>query len=559
MKRLLARCLLAIGLALFAYAPVAAAAGPLDPAVLSKRPRLVVVLVIDQLRADYLTRFGSRFAPARGKGGAPGGFRWLQEHGAWYPQAEYRVLNALTAPGHATILTGAWPARTGVILNEWYQGPKRAMCYCVGDEGYALVGTRPTGRPRGTAPTALRGTTLGDALKLAWPKARVASISFKDRAAILLGGFSSDATLWFDAANFQWVTSTFYRPDEHLPGWADQLNQRLEARRGEPYVWEAKGEGSGASSDGGIQGFRIESRVGELAAGASPLALELTVDAAIAAVDGLALGRSGATDLLAVSFSPLDYVGHALGPTSREAEELLVAHDAAIARLLAHLAEAVPGGLDSVTVALTGDHGAPPLPARLEALRIPSVALDDDALAVGMGAALTKALGPLEGDPWVVFADKLHFYFDEEHLRAAGRDPARVRQLGAAWLETQPGIALAITRDDWRAGRLPPGLLGEQIGNSYHPGRSGDVVGVPLAFASTRTDPVVHMTGYAYDRFVPLVIASPAVAPGVYTAAAQVVDLAPTLAFIAGIVPPSLSQGRVLGEIFRPRAGSRAK
>ncbi|MEZ4268531.1 MAG: alkaline phosphatase family protein [Myxococcota bacterium] len=553
----IARSLLVICAALTLSAPPVHAAA-IDPAVVTQRPRLIVTIVIDQLRADYLTRFHGRFVPATQKSGAPGGFRWLEAHGAWYPQAQHRVMNALTAPGHATILTGAYPARTGIVLNQWYQGPKRAMSYCVGDDGYALVGTRPPGKPRGTAPTALLGNTLGDVLKLAHPKAKVASIALKDRAAILLGGFSSDATLWFDPDTFQWVSSTFYEPDGRLPSWADEVNNRLEARKGQPYVWEAKGPGSGASSDGEVAGFRRETVVGQIESGAAPLGVEATVDAAIAAVDGLDLGRSDETDLLAVSFSPLDFLGHELGPTSREAEELFVTHDLAIAKLLAHLAARLPGGLDGVVVALTGDHGAPPLPSRLQALRIPTVALSDRALMEGMDGELTKHLGALTNGSWVVYADKLHFYFDQAAIEKKMADPAEVRRLAAAWLEAQPGISMAFTLDDYRASRLPPGLLGEGIANSYHPGRSGEVVAIPVAYAATATEPVIHMTGYSYDRTVPLMLAGRAVVPGVYADPAEVVDLAPTLAFLAGVVPPALSQGRVLGEIFRA-PGSKPK
>jgi hypothetical protein len=213
--------------------------------------------------------------PPTQKSGAPGGFRWLQAHGAWYPQAQHRVMNALTAPGHATILTGAYPARTGIVLNQWYQGPKRAMCYCVGDEGYALVGTRPPGKPRGTAPTALLGNTLGDELKLARPGARVASIALKDRAAILLGGFSSDAALWFDPTSFQWVSSTFYATERPLAGLGERPERRRYQARGQAYVWEATAPGSGASADGELE--RVSPRVhGRLSAraGAAPPAID---------------------------------------------------------------------------------------------------------------------------------------------------------------------------------------------------------------------------------------------------------------------------------------------
>jgi hypothetical protein len=543
----IARYLLALCAVWLFAAPARAAA--IDPAAITAPPRLVVVLVIDQLRADYLTRFHERFGA--------GGFRWLAAHGAWYPQAEHRTLNGLTAPGHATILTGAYPASTGIVQNQWHDAARGAVTYCVADERHTLVGTRPPGAPKGTSPSTLLGNTLGDAMKLARPKTRVVSVAMKDRAAILLGGFSADAALWFDPTSFQWVSSTFYAPSGHLPEWADALNAALLPRRGQPYVWEATGAGSGASADGPVDGFRLESTVGSRESGAAPPAIDLTVDAAIAAVDGLALGRSGAPDLLAVSFAPLDHLGHAVGPTSRQLEELFVAHDAAIARLLTHLDRTVPGGLDAVTVALTGDHGAPPIRSRLDALRIPSVPLDDAALRRALEAELTRQLGTGPAAGWTVYAEKLHFYFDEAAIEKSGASPARVREVAAAWLAMQPGVVAAFTAEDVRAGRLPRGLLGEQIANSYFVGRSGGVVGVAAPFASTQTEPVIHMTGYSYDRTVPLLLASRAVVPGVYAERAEIIDLAATLAFMTGVVPPALSEGRVLGEIFRAPGSKR--
>ncbi len=226
------------------------------------QPRLVLTLVVDQLRADYLMRYRERFLPPVDSSGRPGGFAYLMDEGAHYPLAQYNVAHALTAPGHATLLTGAYPYRTGIVLNRWFDSEAQALVYCVGDARYAGVGTVSPVTVRGTAPTNLKAETISDAMKSLEMPVKVASIGLKDRAAILMGGFRSDLTLWFDWGGFQWMSSTYYRPDGTLPDWVDGLNTALSARRGEEVVFSTSSERSIDRPQGEV----LRRRIGDPAA-----------------------------------------------------------------------------------------------------------------------------------------------------------------------------------------------------------------------------------------------------------------------------------------------------
>ena len=520
--------------------------GPAATAVATSPPRLVLVIAIDQLRSDLLTRYRDRFLPPRGDDGAPGGFRFLTEGGAWYPLAEHDVAHALTAPGHAALMSGAYPYRTGIILNRWYDDRAGARVYCVGDDRYHGVGTVPPTFVRGTAPTHLRATTLGDAFKLVGFPSRVVSIALKDRAAILMAGHRADVALWFDWGEIQWMSSTYYEPDARLPAWADALNTELARRRGQPVVFESTG-GSGLS-DGAPAGFRVEAPAGSYESATMPFGLEITTDAAVSAADSMKLGRGRGPDLLAVSYSPLDYLGHDVGHTRLEMEELVVHHDRQIARLLGHLERTLPAGLRDVTIVLTGDHGGPAHPDRLTALGLAQGKLSDGDLVVAVNAHLSERFGALRGADYVAYAAKLNFYLNRSAI-AAGRHPVEAIEAAIVdYLRSVEGVAHAFSRTDFLARRLPPGLWGRQIEHSYHLGRSGDVVGLPWPYWVTGSDPVVHMTGYTYDRHVPLVLWGRHFRPGVYGQRAEVVDVAPTLSLLTGSAPPSMSEGRVLHE-----------
>jgi predicted AlkP superfamily pyrophosphatase or phosphodiesterase len=522
------------------------------PLAASAAPKLVVVLVIDQFRADNLTRFEKRFLPAKG-----GGFRYLTERGAYFPFAQYDELQPTTGPGHATILSGSYPYLGGIPVNDWYDQESKQKVYCVEDRDFETVGDFKPKKHMGTSPRHFLGTTLGDELKNTGHPSKVISVAIKDRASIFLGGQRADLALWIDSSSETWVSSKFYLPGGKLPTWVDRLNGKLRARAGKSFLWElphqpesslaifnVKRTGSYVKAIG--ENFPHKITYGTLSEMVSPAGIDLTEEAAEAALTENRLGKGEGPDLLAVSFSSHDYVGHAFGPDSRENEEMVVAEDRAIARLLKRLDKEV--GLNNVVVALTADHGVAPNAEWLAAHRVNAGTLDPAALEERLEKRLTEKFGKPGEFPWIANSSEFNFWIGRDTLKekkiAVEPVAAELKRL----LLEERAFAYAFTAEDVALRHLPPGMHERRILKTYVPGRSGDVVAMVRPFYYLEEYSNNHMADYSYDETVPLVITGPGLKPGKYATRAEVVDLAPTLAFLLNTIPPSLNEGRVLAE-----------
>lgn len=533
------------------YAPSVQAA----PVV--KRPKLVIMLVIDQFRADYLLRFENRFLPPKVKGGDVGGFGYLMNQGAYFPMAEYGILHGMTCPGHATILTGAYPYQMGIALNGWTDPVKGEYRYCAEDETFSTVGG-PHQEHMGVAPTHLNGTTVGDELKNAGLPSRVVAVALKDRAAIMLGGHRADLAFWMHPKERAWVSSKFYLPDGKLPEWLVALNRKVEPKAGQKIRWELGGQGTGLSEPGYTppkdvvgdgKSFPYEIAASEKVALALPYGMELTIQAAETALDAMKLGRGAGPDMLAISLSSHDYLGHAFGPNSREMEEMTIQEDRLISRLLNHVRKKVPGGLSQVVVALTADHGSPPDPVWAKTKRIDAGFISEKPAIEEFEKILNEKFGTPAKSKWVLLNHDLNIYVSRKAVTERKADLGAVLALIKERFATMPGIAYAFTALDYEARKLPPGVFGEQAMRTYIPGRSGDVVGIAKPFWMIQDgDTVSHMTSYSYDRMVPLLIAGPGLRAARHPAHVRVIDLAPTLSHLLGVLPPSNSEGRVLTE-----------
>ncbi len=518
--------------------------------VLSEPPELVVVMVVDQMRADFLRRHYKRFLePTAGKG-VLGGFRFLMEGGSYYPMAEFRTMHTLTAPDHATIATGAWANRHGVVMNQ-YLDDTLTRRYCVGDGRYRTIGGNPRRPSRGVAPTNLQGPTLGDAMKNSGYRGRVVSIALKDRAAILMGGFRSDASVWFDYRAHRWVTSTYYAPKGVLPKWVQKANASVSKHVGKKLFMKGEGAGSGHSDDGPVNGYTRSVRVGERETLETPYGHAIIVDAAISAMEGLKLGAGGDPDLLWLGFSSIDYLGHGLGPNHREMEESIVALDKQVSRLLNYVKSSRSGGLKRVTFVLTSDHGAPPMPAYLKRNKVSAGYLDATRIRQQLNQHLDRRFSPGKIRKWIGGVAKLHFYLDDKVLKAARVTQRAAEQASREFLSRLPNVAYVALGTDVMAGKAGPGLLGEQIVNGYYPGRSGDIVVIPKPFYMPKVHGLTHITGYAYDRTVPLIFWGQHFRNTILANTPAMIDFAPTMSFLLGFTPPALSEGRVLHEIFR--------
>src|SRR5204863_178460 len=329
------------------------------------RPKLIVIIVIDQFRGDYLERYRDQFGE--------GGFRLFLDHGANFTDCNYNYANTRTAPGHATLLSGAYSDGHGIMANEWWDPRKKRAVTSVQDDGTKLVGVSSSAP--GSSPHNLLADTLGDELKLATQgKARVFGIALKDRAAIFSAAFSGDGAYWIDSKTGLWITSTYYRSD--LPKWVQDFN---DSKRAEKYLSQQWKDSNGNALRKTTPRPGKEGGFYELV-GSSPLANDYEFEFARELINGEKLGAGPATDLLVIGLSANDLLGHEVGPDSPQVEAMTLATDHQLAGFFDFLKHQL--GLANVWLALSADHGIAPLPTVASRLRIPAA---DGSRARGAG------------------------------------------------------------------------------------------------------------------------------------------------------------------------------
>jgi hypothetical protein len=501
-------------------------------------PKLIVVIIIDQFRGDYLERYRDRFGE--------GGFRLLLDHGANFADCNYDYANTRTAPGHATLFTGAYSNGHGIMANEWWDPKKKRMVTSVEDDDTKLVGIAPdqTKDKAGASPHNLLADTLGDELKLATQgQARVLSVSLKDRAAVLPGGFAADAAYWIDPKSGAWITSTYYRRD--LPKWAQDFNV---ANRSAKYWDRDWKNGNGdvlrstahrKSKDGSDAGFYE-------VVGSTPFANEYELEFAKELVVYENLGAGQVTDLLSVSLSPNDILGHQVGPDSPEMAAMALALDRELADFFNFLGHQV--GLADLWIALSADHGVSALPDAAKKLHIPAANLDAKKLEAQVNAALAAKFSRA--------ASYIKFDYPDAWLDQDAFAAAHVKQHDA---ETAVGEAMKqaglrdyFTKSQLAEGEVPDTALGRKFLHSYSPEGGWYVMGVPEIYTVGSSKGTDHASPYTYDTHVPLAFYGLPFRPGTYRTHAEPVDLAVTLASLLGINAPTHAVGRVLTEALAP-------
>jgi hypothetical protein len=572
-------------------------------------PRLVVLISIDQFRGDYLTRFADLFLPAGaaagqgGKAGKLGGFRYLMERGAYFTDAHHDHFPLFTGPGHAVLLTGALPYKSGIVGNGWYDRELGRRRYCVEDEASPLVGTAagatgsggtasggaagagavgavPGGSPRpGISPATLRVDTVGDELKMATGgRAKVWGLALKDRAAVLMAGRLADGALWFDEESGAWISSRYYLPDGALPAWVAAWNarRRVDAWFGKKWtlsvptsalerLWTpgsrwandpwALGTGfphlvnGGSGGSGGSGGNGGGTRPGKdfySAFATTPFGNDYTLDTARELVRREGLGRRDVPDVLAINLSSNDYIGHAFGPDSPEVLDVTVRTDRQLAGFFEFLDQAVPGGLGRVLLAVTADHGVAPIPGAAREGKLPAGAYDEAMVEAAAERALAAAFGP---GKWVTALVEANLYLDLAALDAHQVKHAAAEETAAAAIARLPGIYAAYGRTSILEGRLPPTDVALRVARGFHPKVSGDVVLVSEPFwVPGKLSGTTHGSPYAYDTQVPLLLAGPGIRAGRHAQRVSTLDLAPTLADLLGVLQPAGCEGRVLAE-----------
>lgn len=521
---------------ILATLPVAIAA----PA--AERPHLVLQITVDQLRGDQLPRYRDKFT---------GGFKWLLNHGLYYANAHYQTANTFTAAGHAVLVTGADTPEHGMVANEWWDRASGKEMYCTFDPAHPVLG-EPAKPGAGMSPANLQSTTIGDEIAAA-RRGRAFAVAGKDRSAIIPGGHLGKA-LWWSEKTGGFVTSTYYF--DALPNWVSAWNDRKEFSRYRSIDWKPLHETAsylfapnatnpvarpnrtlGKSFPHPLQ---TESEANFLSMFRfTPFLDELTAAFAEELIAREKIGQRNGTDYLSISFSATDYIGHAYGPDSMEAEDNLLRLDATLADLLATLDRTI--GLDHVLIVLSADHGVDGIPESARAEGFDADRMHPDKLKDEANAALKHRFGT-ETNLIAAFVPP-GFYLDQEILAAAKLEPEKVESALVDFLRGKPGIAYAFSKTDLLTGRLAHTPLLDRVQRSFHPTRSGDVVIVQDQFWYLYPDAdafaAMHGSPYNYDTFVPILWCDPALTKETSYEAVSPNQIAPTIAAVLGVKAPS--------------------
>jgi predicted AlkP superfamily pyrophosphatase or phosphodiesterase len=500
---------------------------PAAAAPVPAKPKLIVALVVDQYRYDYLTRFRTDYH---------GGFNRLLEQGAVFTNAYLDHYPTVTAVGHSTFLTGATPALSGIVSNSWYDRVTGKTVTSVGDDETALLGGKPG---QGSSPRRLRVSTVGDEMKMSgkWPT-RVIGISIKDRASILPSGHMADGAFWFDSQTGNFVSSTYYFPQ--LPEWVVAFNSWRPADRYLGAEW--------VPTWGGAPLKKMAKEAGPAfydSLPSSPYGNDLLEQFAEQAVTSLQLGGRGGIDLLTLSFSCNDYVGHRTGPDSPEVRDISIRTDQALGKLFQFLDRQV--GMDKVLVVLTADHGVAPVPEVNQARKMPGGRIASKLLLDKIQAALSERYG--EGQ-WLVGHDGPEPYLNRDLVRQKKLDLTEVLDTAADAVRELPHIFRVYTSARLRLGEVPLDPVDRRVRNGFDARRVADLFVIPDPYWMFATAGTTHGTPFNYDAHVPVIFMGPGIKPGIYHQTIIPNDIAPTLATLLEIEIPSGAVGRALAEIL---------
>ncbi len=553
---------LVVSLAL-AFAPVGFSMVPranVPSGLKKKKPKLVVVAVFDQMRGDYLTKWKKYFRKE--------GFGRFGTEGAWFTNCHYPYANTVTGAGHAGIVTGCSPNKNGIVGNSWYDRKSGKRINCIENTRYTSV-PKLGKKSRGGAPTRRLQPSVGDALmEQTKCKAKIISISIKDRAAMLLGALRSLLCIWFNYDEGMFVTSTFY--PNGLPAWVLDYNKSRAVDKYFNKTWRQgridldyfkiagpdafKYEGNGYNQ-GQTLPHSMKAGLKELgplyyrALANSPFGNEVVADLAKRAIVEHELGQDDVPDLLTIGFSSNDLVGHCWGPDSHEVLDITLRSDMIVQDMMKFLDKKV--GKGNYLFIVTSDHGVCPIPEyRLSKGKKDAGHVDPKALVVKALAHLDKKFTKGEKQKWFESISSGMFYLNKETLKELKLKYSKVEEALGAWLQEQPGIESVFTRTQLMSPQpkvsLPP--LYRQVQLSFHPDNSGDVLPVlkPYYLPTPEINPkkpgsytTTHGSPHPYDTHVPLLIYGPGIRPGVREEKVSPLSVAEIISESVGIRPPS--------------------
>ncbi len=517
------------------------------------KPKLVVGIVVDQMRYDYIYRFWDKFGND--------GFKKLVNEGFFCKNTNYNYVPTYTGPGHASIYTGTTPAVHGIIANDWYDKSSGKNMYCVQDDKVASVGTTAAEGKR--SPVNLLTTTITDELRISSNmKSKVIGIALKDRSAILPAGHTANAAYWYDGSIGSFITSTYYMKE--LPLWVQEFNKKELAKKylSEPWTtvlpleqyteslpddnkYETIGKGEMKpvfphnlpelmKLNGGLNIIR-----------ATPFGNTLTKDFAIQTMKSENMGKSAATDFLTVSFSSPDYIGHAYGPNSVEQEDDYIRLDKELAELLKAIELQV--GKGNALVFLTADHAAPEVPAYLTDLKIPSGYVKENKMVDSLKKYLTKTYG----DSLVLSFSNQQLFLDHKAIDSKKYILQQIQEDVALFLQRFPEVSEVLTATTLNNNQFTEGSR-YLMQKGYNAKRSGDVlVNYLPAYIDYMPTGTTHGSPYSYDTHVPLLFYGWNIKQGNSTEQIYITDLAATLAMMLNIQFPNCCTGKPISFLVK--------
>lgn len=520
-------------------------------ATVPAKPKLVLGIMVDQMRYDYLYRYYSKYSE--------GGFKRLMNQGFNCRNNHYHYASTITGPGHAAVYSGSVPAANGIIGNDWYDRFLGRTVYVAEDTTVVAVGTDKEGTEGKRSPVNMKTTTITDQLRLATQfKSKVIGIAAKDRGGILPAGHSANAAYWFDGKSGNWITSTYYMQD--LPQWMKDFNARKLPDVYKSQKWETllpiaqytESDEDNQEYENAMPGEKLpvfpHAITNNTAILTSPFGNNMTKEIALAALKNEKMGQGAYTDFLCVSFSSPDYVGHATGTHSIEVEDTYLRLDRDIEEILNYLDTSL--GKGNYTVFLTADHAAADIPAFLNKNKLPG--------GVWMGA---KEVNYLNGQlvekygegKWILSTDNYQITMNRELMKKNKVEMNEVFKLVKDELLSMGSPVYQVVNFHDMANTVIPPFYKTLIENIYNPKRSGDfmILLEPGWFHSGSKKGTTHGTMWQYDRHVPLLWYGWNIPVGETIQQTYISDIAATLAALLKIQEPSGCVGKPIEPIFK--------
>ena len=538
---------LLISTSLFAQKKVETVSQPL------KQPKLIIGIVVDQMRHDYIYRYWNKFGNA--------GFKKIINEGYFYKNAHYNYVPTFTGPGHASIYTGTTPTTHGIIANDWWVKDSSKMMYCTDDKTVQSVGSKS--KAGLMSPKNLLTTTVGDEMKIASNmRSKVFSVSLKDRSSILPAGHAANAAFWFDGTVGKFISSTHYV--KQLPTWLNDFNNLELAKNYLLKGWNTlypladytesisdknNYEMAPNKKDTAIFPYDYKKQLDKNnfeIIRATPYGNTITKDLALACLKAEQLGKGKETDMLCISFSSTDYVGHSYGPRSVEIEDVYLRLDKDLEELMNYLNKEI--GKDNFVLFLTADHGACDVPAHLMDMKIPGGYINE----ADLKKTIQSYLQTTYGDSLVNALVNQQVYLNETKMAELKLNKFSVEHTLANFLLTIKGVAEAYPSEVLKYENFTDNSFKFLIQKGYNHVRSGNVAfSYNPAWMEFHNKGTTHGASYSYDTHVPLLFYGMNIPKGNTVKKVNIVDIAPTISTMLHISFPNGTSGKPLEELFK--------